>query len=96
VQIPSVSYLAFLVAMIRDHIQYKVSTLYYMNTVSVHSHASPEISRDTAISLDELHPESNETHLFSRPSFLDKNNILRVATFKCPAFMHVVARFPAR
>jgi hypothetical protein len=26
----------------------------------------------------------------------DKNNILRAAAFKCPAFTQVVARFPAR
>jgi hypothetical protein len=27
---------------------------------------------------------------------LDNNNILRAAAFKCPTFMHVTARFPAR
>jgi hypothetical protein len=27
---------------------------------------------------------------------LDKNNILRAAAFKCPIFMLIVARFPAR
>jgi hypothetical protein len=27
---------------------------------------------------------------------LDKNSILPTAAFKCPAFMHIVARFPAR
>jgi hypothetical protein len=33
---------------------------------------------------------------FLGPVLLDTNNILRAAAFKCPAFMHVVARFPAR
>jgi hypothetical protein len=33
---------------------------------------------------------------FLGPVLLDKNNILRAAVFKRPAFMHVVAMFPAR
>jgi hypothetical protein len=33
---------------------------------------------------------------FLGPILLVKNNILRAAAFKCPAFMHAVARFPAR
>jgi hypothetical protein len=33
---------------------------------------------------------------FLGPFLLNKNNILRPVAFKCPAFMHVVARFPAR
>jgi hypothetical protein len=31
---------------------------------------------------------------FLDPISLDKN-VLRAAAFKCPAFMHVVARYPA-
>jgi hypothetical protein len=33
---------------------------------------------------------------FLGPILLDKNSILHAASFKCPAFTHVVARFPAR
>jgi hypothetical protein len=33
---------------------------------------------------------------FLGPVLLDKNNILRAAAFKFPAFLHLVARFPAR
>jgi hypothetical protein len=33
---------------------------------------------------------------FLGPVLLDKNNILRAAAFMRPAFMHIVARFPAR
>jgi hypothetical protein len=33
---------------------------------------------------------------FLGPILLGKNNILRAAAFKCPAFMNLVARFPAR
>jgi hypothetical protein len=33
---------------------------------------------------------------FLSPNLLDKNNVLRAVAFKCPAFMHIVARFPTR
>jgi hypothetical protein len=33
---------------------------------------------------------------FLGPILMDKNIILRAAAFKCPAFMHVAARFPAK
>jgi hypothetical protein len=33
---------------------------------------------------------------FLGPVLFDKNNILCAAAFKCPTFMHIVARFPAR
>jgi hypothetical protein len=33
---------------------------------------------------------------FLGPVLLDKSNILRAGAFKFPAFMHIVARFPAR
>jgi hypothetical protein len=41
-------------------------------------------------------PKSNATLYFLGPNLLDKNNILRAAAFKCPTFMHIIARFPAR
>jgi hypothetical protein len=33
---------------------------------------------------------------FRGPVLFDKNNILCAAAFKCPTFMHIVDRFPAR
>jgi hypothetical protein len=41
-------------------------------------------------------PESNATHFFFSPLVFDKNDILHAAGLKCPAFIHVGARFPAR
>jgi hypothetical protein len=32
---------------------------------------------------------------FLDPVLLDRNNILHAAAFECPAFMHIVASFPA-
>lgn len=34
-------------------------------------------------------------HIFFGPILLDKNDILRAVSLKCPAFMHIGARFPA-
>jgi hypothetical protein len=83
-----------MIIMMKPHLRLKKETWYNLR---IWKPSTGPLIWWEANNLQSQHMQKEMQHIyFLGPVLLYKNNVLRAASFKCPAFMHVVASFPAR